>query len=135
MRYRTFGKTGWKISEIGFGAWAIGGKGWGPQKDDESMAALARALDVGVTFIDTAQGYGDGHSEKLIGGVLAARVAHGVRVLTKIPPMPGTWPSQSAGRLQGMDVSFGLRIVQPPKTALRTTKSRVRTGFLKVCIT
>jgi aryl-alcohol dehydrogenase-like predicted oxidoreductase len=93
MRYRTFGKTGWKISEIGFGAWAIGGKGWGPQKDDESTAALTRALDIGVTFIDTAQGYGDGHSEKLIGGVLAGRGAHGVRVLTKIPPMPGTWPA------------------------------------------
>jgi len=93
MKYRTFGKTGWQISEIGFGAWAIGGKGWGPQNDDESTAALTRALDIGVTFIDTAQGYGDGHSEKLIGGVLAARGAHGVRVLTKIPPMPGSWPA------------------------------------------
>jgi aryl-alcohol dehydrogenase-like predicted oxidoreductase len=97
MKYRTFGRTGWKVSEIGFGAWAIGGKGWGPQKDEESLAALRRALDIGVTFIDTAQGYGDGHSEQLIGSVLAergVRVGRGpVRVLTKIPPMPGSWPA------------------------------------------
>jgi aryl-alcohol dehydrogenase-like predicted oxidoreductase len=97
MKYRTFGRTGWKVSEIGFGAWAIGGKGWGPQKDDESLAALRRALDLGVTFIDTAQGYGDGHSEQLVGTVLAERglkIGRGpVRVLTKIPPVPGAWPA------------------------------------------
>jgi len=97
MKYRTLGRTGFQVSEIGFGAWAIGGKGWGTQKDEESLAALRRALDIGVTFIDTAQGYGDGHSEQLIGGVLAERklrVGRGpVRVLTKIPPMPGAWPA------------------------------------------
>jgi aryl-alcohol dehydrogenase-like predicted oxidoreductase len=97
MKERVFGKTGWKVSEIGFGAWAIGGKGWGPQRDEESLAALRRALDIGVTFIDTAQGYGDGHSEQLIGKVLAdrgIRIGRGpVRVLTKIPPLPGGWPA------------------------------------------
>lgn len=97
MKYRTFGRTGFKVSEIGFGAWAIGGKGWGPQKDDESLAALRRALDLGVTFIDTAQGYGDGHSEQLVGSALAERklkIGGGeVRVLTKIPPQPGAWPA------------------------------------------
>jgi aryl-alcohol dehydrogenase-like predicted oxidoreductase len=97
MKYRAFGRTGWTVSEIGFGAWAIGGKGWGPQKDEESLAALRRALDIGVTFIDTAQGYGDGHSEQLIGRVLSERglrVGAGpVRVLTKIPPLPGGWPA------------------------------------------
>jgi aryl-alcohol dehydrogenase-like predicted oxidoreductase len=97
MKYRAFGRTGWKVSEIGFGAWAIGGKGWGPQKDEESLAALRRALDIGVTFIDTAQGYGDGHSEQLIGSVMADRnqkIGRGpVRVLTKIPPQPGSWPA------------------------------------------
>ncbi len=97
MRYRTLGRTGFKVSEIGFGAWAIGGRGWGPQKDEESLAALNRALDVGVTFIDTAQGYGDGHSEQLIGKVLAGRGLRPgrdpVRVLTKIPPQPGAWPA------------------------------------------
>ena len=104
MKYRTFGRTGWKVSEIGFGAWAIGGKGWGPQKDDESLAALRRALDLGVTFIDTAQGYGDGHSEQLVGSVLHERglkVGGGeVRVLTKIPPQPGAWPASPHDRAE-----------------------------------
>src|SRR3954463_16200411 len=63
MRYRTFGGTGWKVSGIGFGAWAIGG-GWGPQDESESVAALNRALDLGCNFIDTAQGYGNGRSER-----------------------------------------------------------------------
>jgi hypothetical protein len=73
MRYRTFGRMGWRVSDIGFGAWAIGGDRWGSQKDEESIAALRHALDLGVTFVDTAQGYGDGP----------------VRVLTKIPSQPG----------------------------------------------
>src|ERR1051325_9745651 len=66
MEYREFGRTGWKISTISFGAWAIGGT-WGDVKDDESLAALHRALDLGVNFFDTADVYGDGHSEQLLG--------------------------------------------------------------------
>jgi len=66
MQYRELGRTGWKVSTISFGAWAIGGT-WGDVKDDESLAALNRALDLGVNFFDTADGYGDGHSEKLLG--------------------------------------------------------------------
>lgn len=65
MNYRPYGRTGWKISDVSFGAWAIGGT-WGPVNDDESMAALHKAIDCGVNFIDTADVYGDGHSEKLI---------------------------------------------------------------------
>src|SRR5207237_7069670 len=65
MQYRTFGRTNWQVSEIGFGAWAIGGS-WGPQSDADSLAALERALDLGCNFIDTAQGYGEGHSERII---------------------------------------------------------------------
>src|SRR6186713_2871827 len=65
MEYREFGRTGWKLSTISFGAWAIGGT-WGNVKDEESMAALHRALDLGVNFFDTADVYGDGHSERLI---------------------------------------------------------------------
>jgi len=66
MQYRELGRTGWKVSTISFGAWAIGGT-WGDVKDDESLAALNRALDLGVNFFDTADGYGDGHSEQLLG--------------------------------------------------------------------
>src|ERR1700683_2392135 len=65
MKYRTLGKTGWSVSEISFGAWAIGGS-WGNQSDEESMATLHRALDRGINFIDTADVYGDGRSEPLI---------------------------------------------------------------------
>jgi aryl-alcohol dehydrogenase-like predicted oxidoreductase len=91
MNYRLLGKTNLKVSEIGFGAWAIGGS-WGPQSEADSLAALHRALDLGVTFIDTAAGYGDGKSERLIGRVLKERRER-VVVATKTPPrMPGHWP-------------------------------------------
>jgi aryl-alcohol dehydrogenase-like predicted oxidoreductase len=68
MNYRPFGRTGWNVSEISFGAWAIGGS-WGQQNDSDSIAALHRALDLGVNFIDTADVYGDGRSERLIAQV------------------------------------------------------------------
>jgi len=65
MKYRELGRTGWKVSEISFGAWAIGGT-WGKVDDRESLAALHAALDGGVNFFDTADVYGDGHSERLL---------------------------------------------------------------------
>ena len=65
MKYRSLGRTGWNVSEIGFGAWAIGGF-WGNVSDQESLAALNSAIDCGVNFIDTADVYGDGRSERLI---------------------------------------------------------------------
>ncbi len=65
MQYRELGRTGWKVSTISFGAWAIGGT-WGDVQDSESLAALERALDLGVNLFDTADGYGDGHSEQLL---------------------------------------------------------------------
>lgn len=72
MNYRELGRTGWRVSEVSFGAWAIGGS-WGSVDDRESIAALHKALDLGVNFIDTADVYGDGHSERLIAGVLKER--------------------------------------------------------------
>jgi len=65
MHYRALGRTGWNISEISFGAWAIGGS-WGDVDDHDSLAALHRAIDLGVNFIDTADVYGDGRSERLV---------------------------------------------------------------------
>jgi aryl-alcohol dehydrogenase-like predicted oxidoreductase len=91
MKYRTFGRLGWQVSEIGFGAWAIGG-GWGSQSEADSIAALHRALDLGCNFIDTAQGYGNGKSERIIGEVLADRKGEHIYVATKIPPAAGSWP-------------------------------------------
>jgi aryl-alcohol dehydrogenase-like predicted oxidoreductase len=72
MEYRDLGRTGWRVSEVSFGAWAIGGS-WGEVDDHESIAALHRAIDLGVNFIDTADVYGDGRSERLIAEVLKER--------------------------------------------------------------
>jgi aryl-alcohol dehydrogenase-like predicted oxidoreductase len=70
------GKTGLDITRVRFGAWAIGGgsweMGWGPQADDDSVAAIHRALELGVNWIDTAAAYGFGHSEQVVGHALAA---------------------------------------------------------------
>jgi aryl-alcohol dehydrogenase-like predicted oxidoreductase len=65
MNYRPLGRTGWNVSDVSFGAWAVGGT-WGPVDDAESLAAMHRAVDLGVNFIDTADVYGDGRSERLI---------------------------------------------------------------------
>ncbi|MFW6293657.1 MAG: aldo/keto reductase [Spirochaetota bacterium] len=81
MNYRRFGKTEWKVSEIGFGAWAIGGA-WGNVDESDATAALHAAIDAGVNFIDTADVYGDGRSEKIISRVLAER-SERVYVATK----------------------------------------------------
>ena len=72
MHYRPFGKTGWDVSDVSFGAWAIGGS-WGTVDDDASRRALHRAIDLGTNFIDTADVYGDGRSERLVADVLRSR--------------------------------------------------------------
>jgi aryl-alcohol dehydrogenase-like predicted oxidoreductase len=69
---RPLGRTGLSVSEIGFGAWALGGTMWGGADDQASLAALARALELGVTLIDTALVYGDGRSERLVGRAVLA---------------------------------------------------------------
>jgi len=90
LKYRKLGRTGLQVSEIGFGAWAIGGS-WGPQDEKESVKALHKALDMGVNFIDTAAVYGGGKSEKIIAEVLKER-SEDIIVATKTPPAPGPWP-------------------------------------------
>ncbi len=98
MQTRALSTTGPQVSEIGFGAWAIGG-GWGDQDDSESIAALHTAIDRGVNFIDTAQGYGDGHSERIIARTLRDRKEE-VFVATKTPPDAGPWPPSPYCRWQ-----------------------------------
>jgi aryl-alcohol dehydrogenase-like predicted oxidoreductase len=85
MQYRKLGKAGFEISEIGYGGWAIGGDWWKGSTDQDALDSINLAVDLGVNFIDTALGYGDGHSEQLIGQVLASR-SEEVHVGTKIPP-------------------------------------------------
>jgi aryl-alcohol dehydrogenase-like predicted oxidoreductase len=92
MNYRTLGRTGLKVSEIGYGAWGIGAKQWIGASDDESARALLRAIDLGLNFIDTALAYGDGHSEKIVGEVVRSRKEK-VHVATKVPPKNRRWPA------------------------------------------
>jgi aryl-alcohol dehydrogenase-like predicted oxidoreductase len=98
MKYRKLGKNGPEVSEIGFGAWAIGGS-WGEQSDKDSLEALETALDLGVNFIDTAAGYGDGKSERIIGTFLKQR-SERVYVCTKTPPVTGKWPPSPYCRIE-----------------------------------
>jgi aryl-alcohol dehydrogenase-like predicted oxidoreductase len=93
MEHRRLGRTGLEVSEIGYGAWGIGGSGWLGAQDDESLRALESALDRGVNLIDTALGYGDGHSEQLVGQAVRSR-SETVYVATKIPPKNGLWPAR-----------------------------------------
>lgn len=81
MQYRELGRTGWQVSTVSFGAWAIGGA-WGDVDDRESLAALHRAVDLGVNFIDTADVYGDGRSERLVGELRRQRREE-IRIATK----------------------------------------------------
>ena len=104
MQYRRFGKTGWKISEIGFGCWGMGGN-WGPRSDEKARAALRKALQLGVNFFDTAYVYGDGHSERILGEVLRAwfRDTPGRQqafyVATKVPAKTFEWPAHPKMRI------------------------------------
>ncbi|MBI3696580.1 MAG: aldo/keto reductase [Acidobacteria bacterium] len=93
MRYRTLGRTGLRISEIGYGAWGIGRFMWIGAEDRESLRALDRAIDLGLNFIDTALAYGDGHSETLVGQVVRKRRER-VYVATKVPPKNLRWPAR-----------------------------------------
>lgn len=92
MLYRKLGPTESEVSEIGYGAWGIGGKQWQGGKDDESLRALRRAFELGVNFVDTALAYGDGHSEKLVGQVVRESFRK-IRIATKIPPKNRVWPA------------------------------------------
>ena len=92
MNYRKLGRTGLKISEVGYGAWGIGGKQWKGGTDEESIQALRRSFELGLNFIDTALAYGDGHSEQIVGDVVKT-APHQVLVATKVPPKNRIWPA------------------------------------------
>jgi aryl-alcohol dehydrogenase-like predicted oxidoreductase len=94
MNQRTLGRTGLEVSEVGYGAWGIGGSMWLGADDDESRRALHRAIDLGVTLIDTAAVYGNGHSEELVGEVVREREER-IVVATKIPPKNREWPAHA----------------------------------------
>jgi aryl-alcohol dehydrogenase-like predicted oxidoreductase len=99
MQYRILGKTGIKVSEIGYGAWGIGGAMWQGSQDEESLRALHRAIDLGLNFIDTALVYGEGHSENLVGKLLKERKEQ-LYVASKIPPKNRRWPAVPGSALR-----------------------------------
>ncbi|MGB2965285.1 MAG: aldo/keto reductase [Anaerolineales bacterium] len=92
MKYRRFGRTGWQVSEIGYGMWGIAG--WSGSDDKQSLASLQMAIDLGCTFFDTAWAYGEGHSEALLGQILRANPEKKIYTATKIPPKNFIWPSR-----------------------------------------
>ena len=101
MRYRTFGRTNWQVSEIGYGMWGLAG--WTGSDDAESLASLQRSIDLGCNFFDTAWAYGDGHSEVLLGQALRANPSKKLYAASKVPPKNRCWPSQ---REFSLDVSY-----------------------------
>ena len=99
MNYRKLGRTGINVSEIGYGAWGIGGTEWQVDSDDESIRALRRAIELGLNFIDTALAYGAGHSEKLVGRVVKD-AGKRIYVATKVPPKNQVWPAAPGSNIQ-----------------------------------
>jgi len=91
MEYRELGRSELRVSEIGYGAWGIGGAGWVGADEDESVRALERAIDLGLNFIDTARGYGD--SERIVGQVVRSHPGRELYVATKVPPLTGGFPA------------------------------------------
>jgi aryl-alcohol dehydrogenase-like predicted oxidoreductase len=124
MELRKLGKTDIEVSEIGFGAWGIGGHLWQDSKDDESIQALHRAIDLGMNFIDTAIAYGEGHSEQLISRVLKSHRDKRIIVATKINPKDYIWPARKGSDIR--DVFPESHIIE------RTEKSMKNLGVDRI---
>ena len=92
MKYRSFGRTKWEVSEIGYGMWGMGS--WSNSDDTESLASLQAAIDLECNFFDTAFAYGDGRSEALLGQVVKSNQDKRLYTATKIPPKNQKWPAQ-----------------------------------------
>ena len=108
MKYRSFGRTGWQVSEIGFGAWQIGGD-WGKVNDKDSVDTLLHAFAKGVNFVDTAELYGDGHSETIIGQALKQWKGEKIYVATKVRPVVWPSPDDDSPQMRGRFPEWYLR--------------------------
>lgn len=97
MKYRTFGRTGWQVSEIGYGMWGMGS--WSGSDDEESLRSLQRSVDLGCNFFDTAYAYGNGRSENLLGQLVKANPSKKLYTATKVPPKNLQWPALPENRL------------------------------------
>lgn len=108
MKYRDFGRTGWKVSEIAFGGWQIGGQ-WGGVDDEESIDTLLYAFEKGVNFVDTAELYGSGRSETVIGRALKQWKGDKIYVATKVQPIRWPDPDVSDPEMKGRYPGWYLR--------------------------
>ncbi|MBI2641068.1 aldo/keto reductase [Candidatus Roizmanbacteria bacterium] len=99
MNYRKFGRMNWKVSEVGYGMWGMGGQ-WGGTDDTGAMSALHKAVDLGVNFFDTAWVYGNGHSEQLLGKLIKDYKDKKLYITSKIPPKNFKWPMEPQYRLE-----------------------------------
>jgi len=98
MRYRTFGRTGWQVSDIGLGLWGM--SGWSDADDRQSVESLQLAVDLGCNFFDTAWAYGNGKSDGLLGDLLARNSQKRIYAASKIPPMNDQWPASPKDKYQ-----------------------------------
>ncbi|HEY3608110.1 MAG TPA: aldo/keto reductase [Pseudonocardiaceae bacterium] len=117
MRYRQLGRTGLSVSEIGYGAWGIGGSMWIGAAEDESIRALHTAIELGVNFIDTARGYGE--SERIVGRVVREHAGSDLVTATKVPPKNLRWPALDG--VDPMDAFPGSHIRASLETSLRAS--------------
>ena len=115
MKARRFGRTGWPVSEVGYGMWGLAG--WTGSDDEESMRSLERAVELGCTFFDTAWAYGDGHSETLLGKLVRAHPDKQLYIATKLPPKNGKWPARP---------EYPLEEVFPPDHIRRFAESSLK---------
>src|SRR3990172_8938993 len=115
MRYRTFGRTGWQVGDVGYGMWGMGE--WRDSDDEESMRSLHRAVELGCNFFDTAWAYGQRRSERLLGRLVRAHPDKKLYTATKIPPKNSRWPARPEYTL---DETF------PPDHIRRYTESSLR---------
>jgi aryl-alcohol dehydrogenase-like predicted oxidoreductase len=115
MRYRPFGGTGWNVSEVGYGMWGMAG--WTGSDDEESLASLDQAIELGCNFFDTAWAYGDGHSEELLGQTLKRHRGTRLYSATKIPPKNRKWPARP---------DYALDDVYPPEYIREYTEKSLR---------
>jgi aryl-alcohol dehydrogenase-like predicted oxidoreductase len=108
MRYRTFGRTGWQVSEIGFGAWQLGGD-WGSVDDAQSIDTLHHAFAKGINFVDTAELYGNGHSEVVVGRALKSWSGPKIYVATKVRPIQWPRPDDTTPQMRGRFPAWYIR--------------------------
>jgi aryl-alcohol dehydrogenase-like predicted oxidoreductase len=108
MKYRAFGSTGWQVSEIAFGGWQLGGT-WGQVDDDESVKTLLHAYEQGINFVDTAELYGEGRSESVVGRSLKQWNGNKIYVATKVRPIRWPDPDDDAPAMRGRYPSWYLR--------------------------